>query len=187
MAKVSIKPWHINGDFFDSCNCEVNCPCVFGSPANYDTCDVAMAWHVNKGYYGDTTLDDLNFAIVCRTHRLMSKGDWTVAIYIDERGTEEQREALRLIASGEAGASFARHRDLTGTLLGIKYVPIRFEIAGRTRRIKIPSILEMEVEPVKGARPNEEVKLVNDPAATQRGFTPYILARAAVHRFSDYD
>ena len=64
MAQSAIQPWHFSGDFFESCNCEVNCPCVFGTPAHYDRCDVALAWHVASGRYGDTTLDGLNFVVV---------------------------------------------------------------------------------------------------------------------------
>jgi hypothetical protein len=103
MVQADIKPWSFSGDYFESCNCEVNCPCVFGSPAHYDTCDVALAWHISTGRYGDMPLDGLNFATVVRTSKQMGDGNWTVAKYIDELGTEQQKEALRLIASGDAG------------------------------------------------------------------------------------
>jgi hypothetical protein len=187
MVQTEIKPWHFTGDYFESCNCEVNCPCVFGTPAHYETCDVALAWHIGTGYYGETALDGLSFSIVARTPKQMSDGNWTMAIYLDERASDEQREALRLIAAGEAGGGFARRKALIGTLLGVKPALMTYEVVERRRRLTILNALEMEVEAVKGARPDAEVTLVNDPRAGERGFKPRTIAKTVTHRFSDYN
>lgn len=90
MEQTASTPWHFMGDYFESCNCDVNCPCVFGTPAHYETCDVTLAWHIDTGRYGETTLDGLNFAIVARTPKQMSEGHWTMAIYVDERANAAQ-------------------------------------------------------------------------------------------------
>ena len=186
MVQTEIKPWHFTGDYFESCNCEVNCPCIFGTPAHYERCDVALAWHIDTGRYGEIALDGLNFAIAARTPKQMSDGNWTTAIYLDERANEEQREALRSIASGDAGGGFGRRKALTGTWLGVKPAPITYEVFERRRRLTILNALEMEVEAVRGANPDAEVTLVNDPRAGERGF-PRAIARAVTHRFSDYN
>ena len=186
MVQTEIKPWHFTGDYFESCNCEVNCPCVFGTPAHYETCDVALAWHIDTGRYGETALDGLNFSIVARTHKQMSDGNWTMAIYVDERANTEQREALKRIVCGEAGGGFARRKALIGTLLGVTPAPMTYEVVERRRRLTIRNALEMEVEAVRGARPDAEVTLVNDPRAGERGFKPRTIARVVTHRFSDY-
>jgi hypothetical protein len=187
MTQSTIQPWHFSGDYFESCNCEVNCPCFFGTLANYDSCDVGLAWHIANGRYGETALDGLNFAVALRTPKRMSDGNWTVAIYLDQRATRAQRLALERMVSGEAGGGFARRKSLTGTLLGVKYVPISYESVGRRRKVTIPNALTVEVEAVPGARPDEEVKLVNDARSGERGFTPRTVAKTLVHRFSDYD
>jgi hypothetical protein len=186
MTQSGIQPWQFSGDFFESCNCEVNCPCVFGTPAHYDRCDVAFAWHIASGRYGDTALDGLNFAVVARTPKLMGDGNWAVGIYVDQRATRAQRLALERIASGDAGGGFTRRKSLTGTLLGVKYVPISYESVGRRRKVTIPNALTMEVEAVPGARPGEEVQLVNLPRAGESGFHPTTVAKAVAHNFSDY-
>lgn len=179
-------PWHFKGDYFESCNCEVNCPCIFGSPAHYEECDVALAFHIRQGRYGDTALDGLNFVQVVRAPREMQRGNWTQAIYIDERATEEQREALLAIASGEAGGNFGRFAQMRGKLLGVKYVPIEYTIKGRLRYLSIPGSLEMEVVALEGGKPNSTVKLLNDRSAMRRGSPSRTLARASVHKFEDY-
>jgi len=187
MVQADIQSWRFSGDYFESCNCEVNCPCHFGSPASYDTCDMVLAWHINTGWYGDTPLDGLNFAMVAQAPKRMADGNWTVAIYIDARATEQQQEMLRLIVSGDAGGGgFVRRKDLTGIVLGVKAVPITYEVTGRRRRLTIPNALDMELEAVPAARPGEFVNLVNDPGAGERGYTPRTIAKAVTHSFSDY-
>ena len=179
--------WQFKGDYFESCNCEVNCPCIFGSPAHYETCDVALAFHVRQGRYGEVALDALNFVIVARAPRQMREGNWAQAIYIDERGTDEQRKALLAIASGEAGSNFNRFARLRGKLLGVKYVPIQYTIKGRQRFLAIPGSLEMGVTALEGGRPNSTVKLVNDRnASVGWGSGSRVMAKASVHQFEDY-
>jgi hypothetical protein len=179
-------PWHFKGDYFESCNCEVNCPCIFGSPAHYEQCDVALAFHIRQGRYGEVTLDGLNFVQVARAPRQMQQGNWTQAIYIDQRATEEQRGALVAIASGEAGGNFSRFAQMRGNLLGVKYVPVQYTIKGRQRYLSVPGSLEMRVAAIEGGKPGSTVKLVNDRNIAGRGSSSRTMARASVHQFEDY-
>lgn len=70
--------------------------------------------------------------------------------------------------------------------MGVKAVPISYEIAGRRRRVTIPDALDMEIEAVPAARPDEVATLVNDPRSGERGYTPRTIARTVTHKFSDY-
>lgn len=185
MVQADIK-WQFSGDYFESCNCEVNCPCHFGSPATYDSCDMVLAWHISHGHYGETSLDGLNLAMMARAPKRMSDGDWIVAFYIDERGTEQQQEALRLIISGDAGGGFARRKDLTGTVLGIKSLPITYEVTDQGRWLFVRDALDVEIEAVRAARPEDVVNIVGDRGAGERGHTPLRIAKGVAHTFNDY-
>ncbi len=46
------EKWNLSGTYFETCNCEVACPCVFLSPPSTGECTVLVAWHVDKGRYG---------------------------------------------------------------------------------------------------------------------------------------
>ena len=50
---------------------------------------------------------------------------------------------------------------LVSTFLGVKQVPIQFEHDGKLRRVVIPNILDGNVEPIKGKRPDEDVVISN--------------------------
>ena len=93
---------------------------------------------------------------------------------------------MTLIASGEAGGAFARRIALTGTFLGVREVPITYEISSKRRRVTIPEVLEMEAEAIAGAGPNEVAQLVNEPRAEERGGAPRTIARALTHKYSDH-
>ncbi|MBV8173321.1 MAG: DUF1326 domain-containing protein [Verrucomicrobia bacterium] len=46
--------WKIAGSYFEACNCEVACPCVFTSPPTSGECTVLIAWHIDHGSFGET-------------------------------------------------------------------------------------------------------------------------------------
>ena len=57
---VNIPKWKISGDWFDVCKCNIPCPCEFAQTPSYGDCDGVLAYHINNGNYGETTLDRLN-------------------------------------------------------------------------------------------------------------------------------
>ncbi len=42
----------VEGDYFEVCNCDVSCNCVWLGTATQDNCDVLLAWHVTTGGAG---------------------------------------------------------------------------------------------------------------------------------------
>ena len=65
--------WQLSGDYFENCNCDVVCPCLVspGAPLtarpSQGVCDVALVFHIDKGSYGQVSLDGLNVAVVGHT------------------------------------------------------------------------------------------------------------------------
>ena len=57
--------WHIEGDYFESCNCEAICPCRMvgavpgGGRSTYGICFGVLSWLVRKGYEGRVELGGL--------------------------------------------------------------------------------------------------------------------------------
>ena len=110
--------WHLSGDYFENCNCSVVCPCLVSkappltSRPTEGVCDVAVIFHIEKGRYGDVTLDGLNVALAIHTPGPMGEGNWAVGAYIDERADEKQTEALGAILTGTAGGPMAAFAPL---------------------------------------------------------------------------
>jgi hypothetical protein len=57
--------WRIEGEYFESCNCELLCPCLLSNAQARPTeghCDVVLAIHIRNGNYGTTDLSGLSAA-----------------------------------------------------------------------------------------------------------------------------
>ncbi|HTO78596.1 MAG TPA: DUF1326 domain-containing protein, partial [Methylocystis sp.] len=132
-------------------------------------CDVVMVFHIDEGKYGEIPLDGLNVAVAAHTPGPMAEGDWILAVYVDDRATDEQTEALRAIFSGEAGGPMAGWAPLVGTNLGAKKAPIHYTIDGKSRRADIPGVLAMVVDPLASLHPSGEIwGMTGHPVAPEK-------------------
>lgn len=148
------KKWRLTGDYFENCNCDVVCPCLVSPNApmsgkpSHGTCDVALAFHIDKGEYDGVALDGLNVAVIGHAPGPMGEGNMTFAAYVDERADDRQTAALEAIFSGAEGGPIAAFAPLVGTHLGVKKVPIRYRVEGTNRTAEIPGVLRMGVAPL---------------------------------------
>ncbi len=159
--------WQITGDYFENCNCDVVCPCLLSpnqpltSRPTAGACEVAFGFHIDRGSYGAATLDGLNVAMIARTPGPMAQGNWSVALYLDERANEQQRQAIQAIFTGAAGGPIAALAPLISTVLGVKALPITFSKEGKRRSVEIPSVMQLSVHPLPSMDPDKEIWAVN--------------------------
>jgi hypothetical protein len=153
MAESVAPSWTFTGEYFENCNCTVVCPCLFSTEAPLTSsptegaCEVGFAFHLDRGVYGDLSLDDLNIAMIARTPGPMAEGNWTAALYIDERADDRQREALQAIFTGQAGGVMGGFAPLITEVLGVKAVPITYRSEGKRRSVEVPDIMHLAVRP----------------------------------------
>jgi hypothetical protein len=105
--------WAISGTYLEACNCEVIGPCRrvggrAGGRSTYGTCQGALSWAVLDGRAGDVDLAGLGAVLVLSYDDDEPGSPWTYFLYVDERGSERQREALALILTGELGGTAKR-------------------------------------------------------------------------------
>src|ERR671919_77000 len=92
--------WSIRGNYFESCNCEAACPCVFLSPPSTGECTVLIGWHIEQGDFGNINLGGLNVALAAHSPGHMLEVQWKAALYLDERADQGQQESLIQIFGG---------------------------------------------------------------------------------------
>ena len=111
------ETWSIRGEYMESCNCEVLCPCLLGprdakasalARPTEGHCDVPMIFHIQDGQYGAVDLAGTKVGLFIYTPRAMGLGDWTFGLYLDEDATQEQRDASEKIFSGDSGGAVGR-------------------------------------------------------------------------------
>lgn len=119
--------YSIGGDYFEACNCNITCRCIYGTPFDGEACDGFFAWHIEKGRKDPVDLSDLAVAMARHRPRDLTKDRWLVELYLDERARPEQAEALEMIFGGSAGGHIGDIFRRIGALSGVARVPIVFE------------------------------------------------------------
>jgi hypothetical protein len=112
--------WKIVGSYFEACNCDLACPCVFLSPPTSGECTVLLAWHIDHGRFGEIDLDGFNTALAAYAPGHMLEVKWKVALYADERANKGQQDALIQIFSGQAGGHLAVLRRSSAKSSGLR-------------------------------------------------------------------
>ena len=177
--------WSLSGLYFEACNCEVACPCVFLSPPTEGECTALVGWHIDQGSFEKTKLDGLNVALTVHSPGTMVATKWKAALYFDSKASEEQKNALMQIFSGQAGGHPAALVSFVGEVLGVKSVAIDFRADGKHRSIKIDGVAEAEIEALRGAG-GSDVTVSGHPLSIAPGF-PATAAKSKRVNYHDYD
>ena len=162
--------WRVSGDWFDVCKCAIPCPCTFAQPPTYGDCEGILAWHIREGRFGDVGLDDLSVAALAAFEgNVWAGAKVDMAMFVDERADDRQREALQAIWSGQAGGWPAYFSELIGNVRGMEFARIEFEIDDDlgSWRVEIPGKLLGEAEALTGPTAPEgaRVQVHNAPGA----------------------
>lgn len=176
--------WNLKGQYFEACNCEAACPCVFLSRPTEDSCTALVGWHIDAGEFGDTRLDGLNVALAVYSPGHMAEVKWQVALYLDERASEDQAGALATIFSGQAGGHPARLAGHIGEVLGAGPASIEFASEGKRASMKIAGIADAAIIAVAG-QGDAEVIVGNHPFAIAPGF-PLVVSRSEHLTYNDH-
>jgi hypothetical protein len=176
--------WNAKGDYFETCNCQTLCPCIFLSPPTEGNCTVLVGWHIDSGKFADASLDGLNVAAFFHSPGPMHQGNWSAALYLDSRASTQQSDALTKIFSGQAGGAPAALHPLVSKVLGIKSAEIAYYADGRTHRMTIRDIGESEIEALQGAG-GADVTVSNTPLAIAPGH-PSIASRSKQLKYRDH-
>ena len=147
--------WRMRGDAFEACSCNVTCPCNFGGDPAQGFCEAIVGLRIQEGNYGNTRLDSLNLVLYLRMPGNIFQGNWTAGVYLDQRATQEQVQALGTILSGQAGGMFAVLSGLIGNQLAPQQVPINFETVNGEHRVTVPGLLEVGTERIPNPMPGQ--------------------------------
>jgi len=109
--------WHIEGSYFETCNCEAICPCRRQGDkrvgdSTYDDCVFLLSWWIKRGHAGDVDLGDVRTALAGRYRDDEENKPWTVILYIDQSASDAQFEALSDIFLGRVGGDIAFARNI---------------------------------------------------------------------------
>ena len=118
------------------------------------------------------------------TPKRMTDGGWKVALYLDDRATPEQSEALGAVFSGGAGGHLAALGPLIGEVAGVVPASISFDRSGGSLKATVGDLLSMESEELVGMDGSNPPVIANPllGAVAQ----PVTQAKAGAVRYQDH-
>ncbi len=146
--------WMLRGVEYSNCNCNYGCPCQFNAPTTYGHCEAVAAGLIEEGYFNQTKLDGLKWAMLLYWPGEIAEGNGRQQAIIDENADDAQRAALGKILHGESTApgatSFHVYNSTMSEVLEPLYAPIQLEIdvEGRRSYLNIPGVVESTGAPI---------------------------------------
>ncbi len=176
--------WNVSGTYFESCNCEAACPCVFLSPPTEDGCTAIIGWHIDSGEFDGLAIDGLNVSLAVDSPGHMATTEWRAAVYLDDRATEPQAEALGAIFSGAAGGHPAVLAGHIGEVLGVASAPITFDADGSSVAFRVGTVADVKIAAIEG-QGGGQVKISSHPLAVAPG-NDAVTARSEHLHYTDH-
>ncbi|MGH9991748.1 MAG: DUF1326 domain-containing protein [Nitrososphaera sp.] len=153
-----IPKWYLKADYVETCNCDFGCPCNFNGFPTYGYCRALTLYHMESGSYGNTKLDGLDVVYAASWPKAIHEGNGTCQLFITEKATKEQRDAIITIFSGKAKGD-GPYAIFAGTfkfVLDPQFVDINVKIDGRRSTFSVPGILDVQLENFKNPVSGEE-------------------------------
>ena len=148
--KEGVMAWKLEGSYFETCSCDVVCPCTaslsFG--ATLDRCRVVLVFNVRSGDVEGVDVSGLTVAAIADTPKVMTDGNWRLGVFIDASASDEQAEKLGAVYSGALGGPMQALGPLIGENLGAERAQIEVTEDGLRHSIRIGDAVDFEIEDV---------------------------------------
>jgi hypothetical protein len=149
-TKEATMAWSVKGTYFETCSCELMCPCNLSLDhgATYDYCRVTLVFNIQEGEVEGVDVGGLAVAAIADTPKVMTEGNWRLGVFVDERASDEQMEKLLGVFSGQLGGPMEALGPLIGENLGVERAPIEIHEEGRRHSVKIGDAVDFEIEDI---------------------------------------
>ena|SRR5262245_38302460 len=155
--------WSIKGSYFETCSCELMCPCNFSFDhgATYDRCRVTLVFHITDGDVEGTDVGGVKLAVIADTPKVMTEGNWRLGMFVDA-DSDEQVEKITAVFGGQLGGPMAGLAPLIGEMLGVEKAPIEIVEDGLNHSVRIGDAVDFEVKDIVpfGVETGQPLRLV---------------------------
>jgi hypothetical protein len=142
--------WNLRGTYFETCSCEVVCPCTasLALGSDYDRCKVTLVFNIVEGDVEGTDVGGLKVAAIADSPKVMSEGNWRLGVFVDAAASDAQAEKLLAVFGGQLGGPMEALGPLVGENLGVERAPIEVHEDGLRHSVKIGDAIDFEIEDV---------------------------------------
>jgi hypothetical protein len=151
-----------------------------GEDPDGGTCDGTLAWHIDKGTVNNVDVAGRTIVILGHIPGNILQGNWNVRIYVDDKASAAQKDALLNVWSGKLGGPVADLAKLVAKIDAVEQVPIAFEVEGVKGHLKVGDAVDAALEPFKGATGKETA--LHDSIFTTIPGSPAFVGKAAHYK-----
>ena len=145
------ESWSLKGELALSCSCTVFCPCVLSRgehPPTESRCQTWAGIRIDDGHFDTIDLSGIKAGVMMDLPGIMSRGNWTAALFVDENASDEQMEKLTAVFGGQKGGPMEGLAPLIGEMLGVERVPIEVVNDGLRHSVRIGDAVDFEIEDI---------------------------------------
>jgi hypothetical protein len=124
------RAYSLTGQFVELCDCYTICPCWIDRPPDEGRCTGAFGWTISTGRIGRVKVDGLAVVSVSFHTGHRATGGQEVSLFVDDRASDAQFEALAAVFSGVAGGPLSELRKVMGVLRETERAPISLLLEG---------------------------------------------------------
>jgi hypothetical protein len=148
---VETTTYALEGRLLEVCTCAAICPCWVGEDPDGGTCDSALAWYVDRGTVRGVDVSERCVAISVHIPGNVFAGNWKAVVYVDDRCSDEQQDALLAVFTGALGGPIADLAALIGEVVAVQRAPMVFTVVDGAGTLKIGDDVEAHLAPFQGA------------------------------------
>ncbi len=104
-------------------------------------------------------------------------GNWKVALFVDDKASDEQADALVSAFTGKLGGPLADTASLVGEVAAVERVPITFDVQEGKGTLIVGDVAECVMEPYRG--PTGQVTTLNESIFTTIPGAPAWVSKAS--------
>jgi hypothetical protein len=143
--------YSLRGRLLEVCSCNSICPCWVGEDPDGGTCDGVIAWYVDEGTVRGVDVSDRGIVAVAYIPGNVLAGNWTAVIYVDDRCSDEQQQALLDVYTGSLGGPIADLAALIGEVVAVERASLTFTVEGGAGTLRVGDAVEAHIAPFQGA------------------------------------
>ena len=146
--------YQLKGRLLEVCTCNTLCPCWVGDDPDGGTCDSSMAYHFDQGTIDGVDVSGLTIALAVHIPGNVLKGNWRALVFIDEKASKAQEDAILKVYTGAAGGPIADLVKLVGEVVAVRRAPIKFDVVKGRGTFIVGDVVHAELEPFVGPTGN---------------------------------
>jgi hypothetical protein len=170
--------YELEGSLLEVCTCNVLCPCWIGEDPDGDgTCDSVNTYHIERGEINGLDVSGRTISFLIHIPGNVLKGNWKVAIVVDERATQAQQDAIVGAFSGDFGGPLADVASLVGEVVSVERATIDVDLKEGKGTLRVGSVVSADMEPYRG--PTGQVTTLNESVFTTIPGAPAWVSKAS--------